>query len=116
MAGPAKILAQYCQELGVSSLGFRLLVAKGAASVFPSQHPLSFAPRFWQTAGLCHQLSPAVLPSHPWQDARSQTASRNNSSCGNNFSGMVPRDKIKFGTFPLNGNLKMALNLLLGGI
>lgn len=109
---PSKSLALCCQDLRVYSSGVRLLMARGARLwVSFTTSPVICS----KVLAHCWTLSPAVT-SHTWQDPGTQTARRNNSSCGNNFSGMVPRDKIKFGTFPLNGNLKMALNLLLGGM
>lgn len=47
----------------------------------------------------CWTLSPAVTtpPSYPYLagSEKIRHASRNNSNCGNSFSGMVPRDQIK---------------------
>lgn len=79
--------------------------------------PCNFAPRFWQIAGPCHQLSPPLLPIHIWQYLRTQAMPVEIIvAVITTPMAWSPETRSNFGTFSLNMEFKMALNLLLGGV
>lgn len=111
---PAKNCAACCQKLRAFPSGFwwhklhsgywwqGCLLLRSLHNI--SCNLLQGSGRLLDAVTSCHHPAfPAILGS-VWE---LRHASRNNSSCGNNFSGMVPRDKIQvWHLFFLNTELK----------